>query len=119
MKIKQLKSAILLISLISLPTLALAINQAAAQQTPSPVTSITSVNDIFNIADKIANWIFAFFFVIAIVFIIMAAFTYLGSAGDPEKVKTASNQLIYAAVGIAVALIAKSLVWIVRNLLTG
>jgi len=49
-------------------------------------------------------------------FILYAAFIYLTAGGDPEKVKTASNQLIYAAVAIAVALVAQGIRFIVAQL---
>jgi hypothetical protein len=46
----------------------------------------------------------------------MAAFAYLGSAGDAEKVQSASNKLIYAAVAVGVGLIAKGVEFVVRQL---
>ncbi|MDP3052777.1 MAG: hypothetical protein Q8N22_02375 [bacterium] len=111
MKIKQLKSAILLISLIGLPTLVLA---QGIQTAPTPITHI---EDILRILNTVINWIFTILLLLAVIFIMMAAFSYLGSAGDPEKTKSAANQLIYAAVAIGVGLIAKGVEFIVRQLI--
>lgn len=65
----------------------------------------------------IFNWLFYFLIILAVIFIIVAAFRYLFAAGDPEKVKAAGHALIYAAVAIAVGLIAKAVPGIVSTLL--
>ena len=89
--------------------------QFAGQTLPSP--PVTDLATFINIICGIAGWLFIFLVVMAIIFVVLAAFNYLTSGGDPEKVKTASNQLIYAAVAIAVGLFAKALPLIVGSLL--
>jgi len=111
MKSKQLK-IILLLSLISLPILAGA-QYSGVQTAPTPVTRF---EDILRILNTLINWIFTILLTVAVLFIIMAAFAYLGSAGDVEKVQSAQNKLIYAAVAIGVGLIAKGVEFIVRQL---
>ena len=71
---------------------------------PAPITTLT---DITGIILTIITWLFTILIFLAVLFIIIAAFKYLTAAGDPEKVKSASNMLIYAAVAIAVALLAR------------
>lgn len=110
MRNKQLKT-FLLISLISLPILALA---QGVQTAPTPVTDIQGVLRIIN---TLINWIFTLLLIIAAVYIMLAAFSYLFSAGEAEKVAEAQNKLIYAAVAIGVGLIAKGVEFIVRQLL--
>jgi phosphoglycerol transferase MdoB-like AlkP superfamily enzyme len=46
------------------------------------------------------------FYIVAAIFIIIAAFKYLTAQGDPEKVGTARQMVIYAVIAIAVALLA-------------
>lgn len=111
MKTKQLKT-ILLLSLISLPILVGA-QSYGVQTAPAPVTRF---EDILRILNTLINWIFTILLIVAVLFIIMAAFAYLGSAGDVEKVQQAQNKLIYAAVAIGVGLIAKGVEFIVRQL---
>ncbi len=65
----------------------------------------------------IFNWAFYFLILLAIIFVLYAAFKYLFAAGDPEKVKTAGHMLIYACVAIAVGIIAKAVPGIVATLL--
>ena len=69
------------------------------------------------VIQTIVKWVYIIFFIIAVLFIIFAAFTYLTAQGDPEKVKTATNQIIYAAVAIVVALVAVSIDLIIKNFL--
>ena len=62
---------------------------------------------------------FIFLMVLAVIFIIWAAFNYLRAGGEPEKVKEAGNQLIYAAVAVAVALFARGFPLLVGGFLSG
>lgn len=75
-----------------------------------------SIGEFEGIFDTIVAWLFSFLVLLSIVFVIIAAYKYLTSAGDPEKVKSASNTLIYAAVAIAVALLARGLPFLVSGL---
>jgi hypothetical protein len=111
MKIKTIKNLILLTSLASLPILALA--YYGVQQPP---VKRLYIEDILRILQTAINWIFSILLIVAVIFILLAAFSYLFSAGDPEKVKTAQSRLIYAAVAIGVGLIAEGIQFIVRQL---
>ncbi len=69
----------------------------------------TTVSGIVDILRNIVKWIYIIFFIIAVMFILFAAYTYLMAQGDPEKVNTARNEIIYAVVAIIVALLAVGL----------
>ena len=87
----------------------------AQEFTPPPApTSLTEFEDVINI---VLGWMFSFLVFLAIVFVLVAAYKYLTAAGDPEKVKSASNTLIYAAVAIAVALLARGLPFLIGGLI--
>jgi uncharacterized membrane protein len=62
-------------------------------------------------------WAFWFLIVLAVIFIIVAAFKYLTAAGDPEKVKSAGTMLIYTAVAIVVALLARAIPLVIGSFL--
>jgi choline-glycine betaine transporter len=113
MKTKKIKNIIALVSLISLPILAL----AQIQKEDLPKTSFRDISNIVDLLNKLINWIFTILMGVAIIFILMAAFSYLGSAGAPEKVQEAQNKLIYAAVAIGIGLIAQGVRFIVENLI--
>jgi len=95
-----------------LPALALA-------QTPSAPPSVLSggIGSIGTELCVIFDWMFYFLIILAVIFIVVAAFRYLFAAGDPEKVKSAGHALIYAAVAIVVGLIAKAVPGIVSTLM--
>lgn len=58
------------------------------------------------------------FWIIAVAVILWAAFLYLTAAGDAAKIGKANSMLMYAVIAIVVALIATSLPFLIRSLLT-
>ena len=120
---KSLKSRIAISSLV-VSSIVLLLTGTALAQIPPPSTTpppinITTASGLQAIINRVIGWIYVFFFVIAIILILFAAFTYLTSGGDAEKVTSAKNQLIYAAVAIAIALLAYSFTAIVSNIVGG
>ena len=79
------------------------------------ITQIESLDDVQTILSRIVGWAQVFFYIVATLFIVLAAFRYLTSGGDDEKVQAAKNMLIYSIVAIAIAAIAGGVVLIVRN----
>jgi hypothetical protein len=62
----------------------------------------------------ITDWIFYLVFAVAIIFIIMGAFTIITAGGDPSKVSTGRNYILYAVIGVLVGLAAKGIPAIAR-----
>ena len=95
------------------PVVSLALPLLAAAQVPAspiqaPNSGINSLNSVGTSLCAITNWLFYFLILLAVIFIIVAAFKYLTAAGDPEKVKSASHELLYAAIAIVVGILAKA-----------
>lgn len=84
---------------------------------PSVDCPVTSIKDVMNILTSIVNIMYTAFFIVAIAFIILAAFSYLTAQDDPEKIKSATKQIMWAAVAIAVALISVGFNQIVKSFL--
>lgn len=82
---------------------------AQVATTPPPETGVDSVEGVFILINQIFNILFWLLIVLAAIFIIMAAFSYLTAGGDPEKVKTANQKVIYAVVAVVVAVLAKTI----------
>lgn len=111
------------------PIIAIALPSLVAAQAPPAPGGVTLPNQITNISQIAGtgssliciaiNWIFWALIVLTIIFVLVAAFGYLTAAGDPDKVKTASHRLLYAAVAVVVALIAKGLPLIVSSFIGG
>ena len=66
----------------------------------------------------IGNWIFAIFLAMSLIFILIGAFQFVTAGADPAKISEARQKLIYAAVGIAIALISVGFPAILRNIVT-
>ncbi len=84
---------------------------------PSVDCPVTSIQDVMNILRSIVNVMYTAFFIVAIAFILLAAFNYLTAQDDPEKIKSATKQIMWAAVAIAVALISVGFNKIVESFL--
>lgn len=108
------------ISVISLVLPALAFAQNIPSPTaPTPSTvpqgTINSLQDVLNTVCIVFSWMFYFLVAIAVIFILVAAFKYLTAGGEAEKVKGAGNTLLYAAVAVGVALLARAVPLIVGS----
>jgi hypothetical protein len=63
------------------------------------------------------NWVFAVLIAVAVIFILMAAFDFITGQGDPEKMSSARQKIIFAAIGFGVALIATGLDNVIGSIL--
>ena len=117
MKMSKIAKLSLVVSTIGLLLLGnVAIGQVA--QIPGiQQTGPTTVGGLVDIMRNIVRWVYIIFFILAVMFIIFAAFSYLTAGGDPEQVSKAKSRIIYAAVAIAVALLAVGFEVIIRNFL--
>ena len=82
---------------------------------PSPVGG-DPLQRIFGILNVLTNWLLTALIVLAGIFVVIAAYSYLTAAGDEEKVKGAKNKIIYAAVAIVVGLLSKIIVALAQAL---
>jgi len=118
MKMSKIAKLSLVVSTIGLLLLGnVAIGQVA--QIPGiQQTGPTTVGGLVDVLKGVIRWTYIIFFVIAVMFILFAAFSYLTAGGDAEKITTAKNRVIYAAIAIIVALLAVGFEVIIRNFLT-
>jgi hypothetical protein len=79
---------------------------------------IQNVSGIVGIIANVVKWIYIIFFIIAVMYVLFAAFAYLTESDDSEKMKIVHSRIKYAAIAIAVALLAIGLELIVKNFLT-
>ena len=71
------------------------------------------LNGIYNITD----WVFVVLMAISSLMIIWGAVLFTTSSGDPEKTGNARQLIIFAAVGIAVALFSRAVPPAVRMII--
>jgi len=80
--------------------------------------SISGIDGIVGVLGTIVDWIFTLLLVFAVIMVLIAAYNYLFSRGDNEKISKANKMLLYAAVAVAVGLLAQAVVFIVDNLVS-
>ena len=78
-------------------------------------SSVKDIAGVKKVLDKIVTYAQTFFYIIATLFIILAAFSYLTAGGDETKVKNAKTKLVYSLVAIAIAVVAGGVVDLVKN----
>ena len=87
---------------------------------PGSIDSGTSDWGIFcflNMMIIVVNIIFVVLMILVIVMVMMGAFRLMTAAGAPDKVTAGRNMIMYAAIGLIVALVAKAIPSIVSALL--
>lgn len=98
---KKILSGTIALATFTLPFLALA-------QTPPPTTAPEI--DLIKALDTIANLIFWILLVISVIVLIWGGVKFVTSGGDPDKVKEAKNLIMYAIVGVIIALLARGII---------
>jgi hypothetical protein len=86
-------------------------------QSPSPTPIFSSIGDVAVKLCTVFDWIFTFALIISFIYIVLAGIKYITAGGNPEKVKSVHQALIWAVAGIAVALVARSVPFIIAILL--
>ncbi len=99
----------LLLVMLALPVM------AVAQEGP-PNVNLTK-EEAIRILNGIVNWFFAIVLILAVIFLLYAAVLFFFSAGNEDSVADARRAVVWAIVGIAVALLSKGLIILVASLL--
>lgn len=84
---------------------------ASAQTPPSdPGTVVETIQVLI-------DWLFYILIFAAVVVILLAAYTFLTAAGDPDKVKKARDYILYALIALVVAFLARAIVnWLLEQI---
>ena len=72
----------------------------------NPVTS----DSLWELLSKVIDFIFYISISIASLMIIIGAYFFLTSAGEPGKVQTAKNVILYALIGLVVVFLSKAII---------
>lgn len=106
----QQKKIFITLSLISsLPLICFAVSFTGGVVLPS---------DLGDALDNLFNFVFGFLLAMAVIFIMLAAYNFVTGGGDPQKVETARNQILWAVIGLLLAGLAKALAISVANILS-
>jgi len=106
MKIAKILLAVAVIGAIMAPF-------AFAADVPEIPPGPQNYDELLAIVNTILGWLFAILLIMSAVVILMAAYTYVTSKGDPAKIKEATNMIVYAAIGLIIALLSN----VLRNII--
>lgn len=99
---------------IALPALASA---AFPTKPPESFVSSEGIEGVGKIFTTLGGWFWGILLALAVIFILVAAFNFLTSGGEEEKIKKARSYITYAVVAVAVAILATGIVRLTRYLL--
>ncbi len=88
----------------------------SANNITSPITSAQAVVDLMC---RIFAWMFYSLMALSFIMILFAAFNYITGGDNAEKIGKANKIILYAAIGVTVALIAKGFPYIVATFVGG
>lgn len=80
-------------------------------------TIITSTADITKALGNVRNIVWTILAIIVVIMFVWAGITFVTAEGDPGKVQSARNRVLYGIIGIIVALLAGGILLLVQNLM--
>lgn len=116
--IKELKRAIVA-GMATFSSLSIFGTAYAATAQPITLADPLGGNESFtSVATAVAGFLFWDIATpLAVIMVLVGAFKLITSAGNPEKVSEGRKTILYAAVGLAIALVAGGIVSIIKSLL--
>lgn len=87
----------------------------AAVVIPNPLTATT----FEELIDSIITFIFYLAIPIVVLMIIIGGAYFLTSGGNPERIRTAKNIILYTLIGFFIVLLAKGIISMLESLLGG
>ncbi|RLC40375.1 MAG: hypothetical protein DRH33_00250 [Candidatus Nealsonbacteria bacterium] len=82
--------------------------------TIEPPISATSIPAL---VDRITNWTFYIGIILAPLMILVGAFYFMTAAGDPNRVETGKKIIFWTIVGLAIILLSRMIIGIIRSIL--
>jgi hypothetical protein len=114
---KKFLTILAVLSIAALPALAAAQGfgtPAGVPPEPAPVSG-ASAGTVYGILNQVITILFYVLMFAAVICILLAAFYYLTAQGDGEKVGKAKATLLYAVIAIVIAVLARSVPFIVAT----
>jgi hypothetical protein len=124
---KKIFTAAFFVNLMAAPFLAMA-QGSGGSIVPSPNAGLagdigknvkmvdTPIDQTLN---TIANYVIGVLIIVAVFYVIWAGYTFVTSSGDTDKINQARQRIMYAAIGIVVALLAKGIISLVLSAVSG
>lgn len=72
------------------------------------------------VATNIANFLFVDIAIpLSVIMVLVGAFQMMTSAGEPEKISQGKKTILYAAIGLAIAIVAGGITTLLKSIITG
>lgn len=72
---------------------------------------------LFSTINYVVNWLFMAIMIIVVILILVGAFTLITASGSEEGVAKGRNYIVFALIGVAVALLARALPYLIRSIM--
>lgn len=72
--------------------------------------------DVIAALNRIVNWLLTILVIVAAIMIVVAGYYFVTAAGNPEQITKARNFILYALIGVVVALLARGMVFLVQKM---
>lgn len=95
---KKIASSLILIGFLAAPVLTMA----------AGLPNATDV-DIEKVVNRIINWLFAILMILVVAFVIYAGILFVTAQGSDDTIAKARKMLLYAVIGVVVALISRGI----------
>ena len=86
--------------------------------TLEPITHL-AFTDVENTIGNVIDMLWIVLIGTSIIFTLLAGFRFLTAQGNAEQVRTAAKMLLYGVVALGVGLVAKGIVFLVEDVITG
>jgi hypothetical protein len=103
---------LLLIVLLAAPAIG-----SAQTPTDKPKPLFDSIKSVVAKACEAVGYVFTAAIIITIIFVLLAGIKYIVHGSDPGKIAEAHKQLMWAAIGFAIAIIARTMPFIIATVL--
>lgn len=103
-------------SITAVAVLALTLGFTAyAQYSTTLPQPVNSISDLFRLVDKVLGFVWTILIIMSIITMIMAAVLYITSHGDAANTDKANRMILYAAIGLGVAVLSKALGTVIQG----
>lgn len=85
----------------------------------APTNILSSPDQVVGDFCAALNWLFWGLIVLSVAMFLVGGYRYVTSGGEAERVSSANRTLLYAAIGVVVALVAAGTPSLINNFLTG
>jgi hypothetical protein len=114
-KILGLSMVVAMLSMVSIPAFAtITIPETIVTAVSIPTYTSTQALELI---PTIITWAFGFLLAIVVLMLIASAYLFVTGGGNPDQIGQARKMLMFALIGLAVALVARGLIYIMIEIL--